>query len=97
MGRGFINKNNLHNRKKISCFFGDLWYLEYMKNEMNQKMNRKQFDAFGNERDWDLWDYEAHQKGYDDLGWGKNENPYEDGTLGHFLYNAGQYEYEMNG
>jgi len=40
---------------------------------------------------------EAYQKGYDDLGWGKNENPYKEGTLGYYLYNWGQYDQETNG
>jgi len=40
---------------------------------------------------------EAYQKGYDDLGWGKYENPYKEGTLGYYLYNWGQYDQETNG
>jgi hypothetical protein len=40
---------------------------------------------------------EAYQKGYDDLGWGKNENPFKEGTLGYYLYNWGQYDQETNG
>ena len=82
----------MHNRKKIPCVFGDLWYLVYMKNEMNQVMTKKEFNAFGDAKDWNLSEYVAYNEGYTD----ENNNPYEEGTLAHYLYEAGIYEYHTN-
>jgi hypothetical protein len=63
-----------------------------MKNEMNQVMTKKEFNAFGDAKDWNLWEYQAYNEGYTD----ENNNPYEEGTLAHYLYEAGIYEYHTN-
>ena len=78
--------------KKNPCFFAQVWYFEYMKNEMNQVMTKKEFNAFGDAKDWNLLEYEAYNQGYSD----ENNNPYQEGTLAYWLYEAGVYEYWTN-
>lgn len=63
-----------------------------MKNEMNQVMTKQEFNAFGDAKDWNLSEYAAYNEGYTD----ENNNPYEEGTLAYYLYEAGIYEYWTN-
>lgn len=55
-------------------------------------MTKKEFNAFGDTKGWNLSEYAAYNEGLTD----ENNNPYEEGTLAYYLYEAGIYEYHTN-
>lgn len=67
-----------------------------MQNEMNKMMNQKDWDKFGESKRWDLSEFEAYNKGFNDESWEKFKNPYEKNTLAWWLYDAGGYDYHTN-
>jgi hypothetical protein len=64
-----------------------------MQNEMNKMMNRNEWMAFGDSKRWILNEFKAYVDGYNDEGWARFNNPYEQNSLGWWLYNAGGYDY----
>jgi hypothetical protein len=64
-----------------------------MQNEMNKMMNRNEWMAFGDSKRWILTEFKAYNDGYNDEGWERYNNPYEENSLGWWLYNAGSYDY----
>ena len=46
-----------------------------MQNQMNKIMNQKEFTQFGDSKKWDLSEFEAYNKGFNDEGWEKFNNP----------------------
>lgn len=67
-----------------------------MQNEMNKILNQKEFTQFGNSKMWDLEEFAPYKEGYNDEGWNKYENNYQENTLAWWLYNAGNYDSVTN-
>ena len=67
-----------------------------MQNEMNKMMNQKDWMQFGEAKKWDLSEFEAYNKGFNDEGWAVYDNPYAENTLAWWLYNAGNYDSVTN-
>ena len=67
-----------------------------MQNEMNKMMNQKEWMQFGELKKWDLSEFEVYNKGFNDEGWEKFNNPYEENTFAWWLYNAGGYDCHTN-
>ena len=63
---------------------------------MNKILNQKEFTQFGESKKWDLSEFEAYNKGFEDEGWNKYENNYQENTLAWWLYNAGNYDSVTN-
>ena len=63
-----------------------------MQNEMNKMMNRNEWMAFGESKDWVLTEFKPYNEGYNDEGWSRFNNSYEENTLAWWLYNAGGYD-----
>jgi len=69
---------------------------KHMQNEMNKMMNQKDWMQFGEAKKWDLSEFEAYNKGFNDEGWAVYDNPYAENTLAWWLYNAGNYDSVTN-
>ena len=67
-----------------------------MQNQINKILNQKEFTQFGDSKKWDLSEFEAYNKGFEDEGWAKYENNYQENTLAWWLYNAGNYDSVTN-
>lgn len=67
-----------------------------MKENMNKILNQKEFTQFGDSKKWDLSEFEAYNKGFEDEGSIKYENNYQENTLAWWLYNAGNYDSVTN-
>jgi hypothetical protein len=70
--------------------------VETLENEINKIMNQKEWMQFGESKKWDLSEFKAYNDGYNDEGWEKFNNPYEENTFVWWLYKAGGYDYHTN-
>jgi len=70
--------------------------VETLENAVLKIMNRKEFQAFGESKGWNLSEFKAYNDGYNDEGWAKHNNTYEENTLAWWLYNAGNYDSNTN-
>jgi len=70
--------------------------VETLENEINKIMNRKEFQAFGDSKNWNLSEFKAYNDGYNDEAWARYNNTYEENTLAWWLYNAGNYDSNTN-